>query len=199
MSRRVEFSFPFLAHYEVVPLDRIDRSGGKRAYSFPDAVPVDPQQELADRPILEIRPGRGEPWVGVFCGGEWSVPPAIPGRLIGWPDELSVCVAYAGGGVVVRTDEPTNSYEIDCDPITGFVAVPERELLVFCDFLGLVAYGRDGLLWRSPRLALDDLRIDGLDGDDLHVAGYFGSQKLDSFVVDLATGLPRGQPFEPHH
>jgi hypothetical protein len=198
MSRRLEFDFPFLTHYEVVPLDRIDRSGGKRAYAFPDAVTIDPQQELADRPILEIRPGRGEPWVGVFYGGESTVPPAMPGRAIGWPDEWSLCIVYAGGGVVVRADEPTKTYEIDCDPITGMLVVPERELVLFCDFLGLVAYGPGGLLWRSERLVLDELRIEDIEGDHVRVAGYFGSRKLDTFVVDLASGAPEGQPFRPH-
>lgn len=105
---------------------------------------------------------------------------------------------YAGGAVVVRSDDPTSTYEIDCHPITGRLVVPEREVVVFSDFIGLVAYGRDGLIWRTPRLALDELRIDHVDGDGLHVAGFFGSRKLDPFVVDPATGEPSGQPFRPH-
>jgi hypothetical protein len=198
VSRRLEFEFDFLTNYEVVPLERIDRSGAKRAYGFPDAVPVDPQQELADRPILEVRPVRGDSWVGVFYGAGERVPRAAPGRVIGWPDEWSLCVLYAGGAVVVRSDDPTTTYEIDCHPITGVLAVPKREIVIFSDSLGLVAYGRDGLIWRTPGLALDELRIDHVEGDVLHVAGFFGSRKLDPFVVDLATGEPSGQPFEPH-
>ena len=119
------------------------------------------------------------------------------GRVIGWPDEWSICVVYAGGGVVVRTDDPSNTYEIESSPtITGLVVIPERELVIFADWTNRVAYGRDGLVWRSRRLAVDDLQIDGPDGDDLHVRGFFGSGRLWPFTVDLATGEASGQPFQ---
>lgn len=153
--RRIDSQFDFLVNFEVLPLERIDRSGEKKAYGFPDAVLLDPQQELADRPILEVRPGRGDPWVGVFHGAGYGVPPAASGRLIGWPDEWSICVVYAGGAVVVRTDDPTITYEINANPVTGALVLPEREMVVFSDFTNLVAYGPAGLLWQSPRLALD--------------------------------------------
>jgi hypothetical protein len=150
VSRRLDLQFDFLAHYEILQVDRIDHSGGKKAYGFPDAALLDPQQELADRPILEVRPGRGDPWVGVFHGGSYSVPVTMRGRVIGWPDEWSICVVYGGGGVVVRTDDPSNAYEIESDPtITGLMVIPERELVIFADWTNLVAYGRDGLVWRS--------------------------------------------------
>jgi hypothetical protein len=198
VSRRLDFVFDFPMSYEVVALDRIDRSGGKRAYGFPDAVLVGPQQELADRPILEVRPHRGDPWVGVFYGGSYGVPPAMRGRVISWPDEWSLCVLYAGGAVVARADEPTSTYEIECWPTTGLQVVPERGMVVFSNFDGLVAYGRDGLVWRSKRLALDDLRIEGVEGHVLHVAGFFGDGTLKRFTVDPATGEASGQPFQPN-
>jgi hypothetical protein len=195
--RRLDSQFDFIANYEVVPLDRLDRSGGKQAYGFPDAVPLDPQQELADLPILEVRPGRGDPWVGVFYGVEYGVPPAASGRLIGWPDQWSICVVYTGGAVVMRADDPARTYEINAYPVTGALVGPEREMVVFSDFTNLVAYGPDGLLWKSPRLALDDLRVQAFDGDVLRVEGFFGGRKLDEFAVDIATGEPNGQPFHP--
>ncbi len=195
--RRIDSQFDFLVNFEVVPLERVDRSGGKDAYGFPDAVLLDPQQELADRPILEVRPGRGDPWVGVFYGAGYGVPPAVSGRLIGWPDEWSICVVYAGGAVVVRADDPTNTYEINASPVTGALVIAEREMVVFSDFTNLVAYGPGGLLWQSPRLALDEVRVQAVDGDVLRVEGFFGSRKLDEFAVDIATGEPSGQPFQP--
>lgn len=195
--RRLDSQFDFLANYELLPIDRIDRSGGKQAYGFPDAVLLDPQQELADRPILEVRPARGDPWVGVFYGAQYGVPPAVSGRLIGWPDEWSICVVYAGGGVVVRADDPTRTYEIDANPVTGALVVPEREMVVFSDFTNLVAYGPGGVLWKSPRLALDDVRVQEVDGDVLRVEGFFGVGKPHEFTVDIATGKPSGQPWQP--
>ncbi len=66
-------------------------------------------------------------------------------------------------------DEPASTYEIDCYPITGVLVEPERDTIVFSDSLGLVAYGRQGLIWRTRRLALDDLQIG-------HAEGNFGGR-----------------------
>jgi hypothetical protein len=198
VSRRlyVELDFPVRYEYEVEQLDRINRSGGRRAYRFPDAVSLDPQQDVADGPILAVTPEAGDPWVGVFDGGGYGVPPAATARLIAWPDARSFCVVYAGSAVVVRADDPHKTYEIDTYPVTGTLVVPERGVVVFADFTNLTAYGADGLLWRSRRLALDDVRVEGIEGDALIVYGFFGSHD-DRFVVDLATGQASGQPFQP--
>src|SRR5215813_685339 len=124
MSRRVHLELDFPTTYEVEQLGRIDRSGGLRAYTFPDAVPIGPQLEMADRPILRVTPDTGEAWIGVFYGADFRAP-AASGRLIAWPDTKSLCVVYAGGGVVVRADEPTQTYEIEAFPITGTMVAAE--------------------------------------------------------------------------
>lgn len=197
MSRpRLQLELDFPAAYEVEQLDRIDRSGGRKAFGFPDAVAVDPQQDVAAGPILRVTPEAGDPWVGVFYGGGYGVPPSVTARLIAWPDGRSFCVVYEGGAVVVRADDPHETYEIDTYLVTGTLSVPERGLVVFADFTNLTTYDRDGLLWRSRRLALDDIRVEGVEGDVLIVSGFFGSSS-DCFTVDLATGEASGQPFDP--
>jgi hypothetical protein len=190
----VESDFP--ASYEVEQLDRIDRSGGRQAYGFPGAVAIDPQQDVAAGPILRVTPELGDPWLGVFYGGSSGVPPAATARLIAWPDGRSFCVLYKGGAVVVRADDPSETYEIDTYLVRGTFVVPKRGVVVFADHTNLTAYGRDGLLWRSRRLALDDLRVEGIEGDSLIVSGFFGDRTY-RFRVDLATGQAAGQPFEP--
>jgi hypothetical protein len=196
MTRRIYLELDFPTTYEVEQLDRIDRSGGLRAYGFPDALPISPQLEMADAPILRVTPHEGQPWVGVFQGAEYRFPAAASGRLLAWPDPASFCVVYAGGGVVVRADDPTRTYEIDCFPVTETFAVPDQGLVLFADFTNLIAYGRDGVRWRSRRLALDEVRVDGVEDDTLHVSGFFGGGH-ERFVVDLATGEASGQPFQP--
>ena len=101
-----------------------------------------------------------------------------------------------GSAVVVRADDPHATYEIDTYLVTGALVVPERGVVVFADHTNLTAYGGDGLLWRSRRLALDDVRVEGIEGDSLLVYGFFGGHG-ERFAVDIATGRASGQPFDP--
>jgi hypothetical protein len=190
----VESHFP--ATYEVEQLDRIDRSGGRPAFGFPDALAIDSQQDVAAGPILSVTPESGDPWLGVFRGGDYGFPAATRARLIGWPDGRSFCVVHKGGAVVVRAHDPHETYAIDTYPITGTFVASERKVVVFADFTNLTAYDSDGLLWRSKRLALDELRVEGIEGDTLVVYGFFGSRSA-RFSVDIATGRASGQPFQP--
>ena len=75
--------------------------------------------------------------------------------------------------------------------MTGTFVATERGIVVFADFTNLTAYSSDGLLWHSPRLALDDLRVEGIEGDTLIVYAFLGGHS-DRFSVDLATGRAEG-------
>ncbi len=69
--------FDFACRYEVEQLERLERGGVARVLEFPGAVPLDPQQELADHPIIKVSPTGGEPWIGVFHGGDYGSPPRL--------------------------------------------------------------------------------------------------------------------------
>jgi hypothetical protein len=201
VSRRPEFDFQFVARYEVFPLDRIRRDAEfRRVLSFPNAIRVDAQQELADGVILAIRPAAGEPWIGIFESYDYGAPPAVaPRQVLGWPDERSLCFVGGGGACVVRTDEPDETFEIDCWPISDVLVVPDRELVVFGDFISLIAYGRDGVAWRTRRLAWDDVKIIKAEGETLTVSGYDPTASIDgshpTFTVDLRTGASTDKPY----
>jgi hypothetical protein len=190
VKRALEWQFDYPVSYEVVTLERIERTGDRRAYSYPAAAPVPSDQEVADGPILEVRPANGVAWTGVFYG-DYGHPPAAPGRLLGWPDGVSLCVVWEGGAAVVRSDDPTATYEIEpIHPITGVFSVPERRMTLFADFTHIAGYGADGLIWTSPRLALDDLTISGVDGDVIIATGFFGGAGQEPISIDLHTGVP---------
>lgn len=193
MAKPIEAQFEFVARYEVEQLERIERHGVERFLEFPDATQLHPQQELAAGPILRVHPAEGEPWVGVFRKGSYGYPARAPNRLIGWPDERSLCVVYAGGAVVVRTDQPALNYEIDAAPICDLLVVPDLELVVFADFTDLVAYGRDGLVWRAT-VASDEARIDRAEGNLLHGGGFYLGRNNAAFTVDMRTGTVSRSP-----
>jgi len=197
LARPVELNFDFPAHFEVTVLERIDRMPEvQRVLSFPDAVRVDSQRELSAGVILAVRAAEAKPWIGIFESYAYGSPPAAPRQVFGWPDGRSLCFVGGGGGCVVRTDEPTQTFEIDCFPICDVLVVPDRQLVVFADFTALIAYGGHGVVWRSKRLALDELTILSAEDDTLHVSGFFGGSRHDSFDVDLRTGEQTGAPRE---
>lgn len=188
MARRTELVFEFPARYELTLLDRgLGSPVYRRAFSFPDATPLDPGREPPAGVVVAVRPASGEPWIGVFDYAYDGISFETPPQVIGWPDELSVCVVRHGIGCVVRTDDPATNAEIECWPIVDSLVVPDHRLVVFCDELGAIAYGADGVRWRTDRLVNDDLRIVRAAGDELELAGTTSGRRVE-LAVDLATG-----------
>ena len=108
---RLKLELDFPATYEIEQRDRIDRSGGRRAYGFPDAVSIDPQQDVAAGPILGVTPeaqacqgmlfapnGGAMMVTGTWRGGtvpNWTPPQHVPPELPNG-DGGNACVAPDG-------------------------------------------------------------------------------------------------------
>jgi hypothetical protein len=187
VGRIIDAQFEFLASYEVEQLERIDRSGGVMVIGFPHAVALDRQQEMADGPIIRVHPSVGKPWVGVFYGGGYGVPPAASGRLVGWPDEVSLCVVYGGSGVVVRTDAPEETFEIESFPITSVLVGSKDDVVVFSDFTSFAAYDRGGLRWRQE-VASDNAALLGVEADEIVGTGFVNGVDDHPVRLKLASG-----------
>ncbi|MDX6439152.1 MAG: hypothetical protein QOF45_1735 [Gaiellaceae bacterium] len=181
----------FPARYELVFHDRIPREAGMAVFELPAGCPVDPQQELAAAPIVEVRPAAGSPWTGIFFAEAGA---NIVGTLIGWPDEESLCFLGGGGAYVVSSSDPSRLTLIDGGPmLQQQYVVAEAGIVLFADWTNLHAYDRSGLLWRSARLALDDLAIEGVEDDVIACSGFFGGRG-ERFTVDLRTGKTSDSP-----
>ena len=61
---------------------------------------------------------------------------------------------------------------------------------MFADFTNAAAYGADGHMWTSPRLALDELALVQAEGDILHASGLNGGRSDEPISVNLKTGQP---------
>ena len=105
-------------------------------------------------------------------------------------------VACDGAGYIVRADDPGDWSEVACWPVRIIRVVPSHDLLVLGDFTEFVAYGRDGLRWRSQRLAWDDLSLIAIRDDRLIAGGWhLETDRVVEFEVELATGSAVGQPY----
>jgi hypothetical protein len=136
---------------------------------------------------LRMRPANGESWVGVFDFGYQS-PPAIS-KVISTFDVDRVCVISSGAAYIVKADDPETWEKLDVTPVLDVRVSLEHQLLVFADFTRLTAYCGGQLVWQSPRLCWDDLRILNVSQERIEGVGYDPTTSGDScFAVDIRTG-----------
>jgi hypothetical protein len=129
----------------------------------------------------------GKCWVGVFAFGYGS-PPAFS-RVVSSPNPGRACVIANGRGFLVSADDYEQWEEIQIHPVLDVRAIPERQILVFADFTRLAAYGSHGLVWRSPQVCWDELKIVNVEHDKIEGTGYDPTNLCESkFVVDIRTG-----------
>lgn len=196
MARPPELTFEFPARFEITLLDRIERSFG-RVLGFPGAFELDPQRELSAGIVLGVRPAEGDPWLGVF-EAEAHTGAAAARQVLGWPDGRSICVVLNGRAYVVDTFDPARNLEIDVFPITDVLVAPSHDLVLFGSWVDVTAFGAEGFLWRTARLAWDDVALVRIEGDALVATGYdpTSSQgRFPEFRVDLRTGQSADAPY----
>ena len=135
---------------------------------------------------LKVTAKSGKTWVGVFAFG-----PGSRTAVISTPESNTVCVISKGGGYLVNAHSPELWEEVHACPVIDFRLLPGHQLLVFSDFTGLAAYGRNGLVWRSPRVCWDDLKITKVTSETVEGTGYDPTNSFKQemrFSVDVKTG-----------
>jgi hypothetical protein len=135
---------------------------------------------------LKVNAKSGKTWAGAFAFG-----PGSRTAVISTPEPNTVCVVSKGAGYVVNAEAPEQWEEVGVCPVTDFRPMPEHKLLVFSDFTRLAAYGNNGLVWRSPRVCWDGLKITNVTTETIEGTGYDPTDSMTQemrFVVDLKTG-----------
>jgi hypothetical protein len=183
----LEFDFTFPHLYEVEQVRELPGTGkfSVPVISFP---PNEPGREH-DGLWLRVSANGGKTWVGVFEFG-YTSPPAFS-RVVSFPNEESVCVVSNGSAYVVNTEKPEIWERIPIVPVLAIRSLPEYKLLIFSDFTKLCAYGAGGLVWRSPRVCWDGLKITKVTSETVEGTGYDPTNSLSQemqVVVNLKTG-----------
>ena len=111
------------------------------------------------------QPGR---WVGFFAAGGLG---GITG-LFACPLPTESCVLNDGLAYVVTVDNPREGVSLVSNQVTQVVRVPTLPLMLLVSFCDMVALGSSGIAWRSPRLALDDLRVEGVSEAAISCSRY---------------------------
>jgi hypothetical protein len=196
----LEINFEFPHSYEV---EEVGDFPGTGKFSIPRLFFPPPKgRPEHDGLWLKIKAASGRTWIGVFAFG-YSSPPAFS-RVVSSPDQDRVCVVAKGAAYLVNADEPEAWEQIRLIPVLNVRAIPSEKLLILSDFTRLAACGSNGVVWESPRVCWDELKIATVTSDTIEGSGYDPTTTKESrFVVDLKTGrslLPSpvsndGKPF----
>jgi hypothetical protein len=110
--------------------------------------------------------------------------------LLGHRTRLVCAFVSRGAAYIANTEDPDAWKQIPITPVLDVRSIPERQLLLFADFTRLAVYGRQGLIWRSPRLCWDELKILKITDATIEGVGYDPTSQSGElrFVVDTNTG-----------
>jgi hypothetical protein len=183
---RVELTFPH--DYEVELAEELPpRPGRVKQFYFPGGS----ERGGRDGILLEVIPTGAARWIGIFarrkiCSGDRS-------GVFSCPDRRTLCVVSDSRGYIVHADDPGVWQEVPCEPVDDVVCSPEAGLILFADFTHLVAYGPDGMAWKTKRLSWDGLKITEVTRERIRGVAWdpFVDQEVD-FLVDTRTGCHEG-------
>ncbi len=150
----------------------------------------------APEPVrLDVSPAAGARWLGIFHAQLPS--PRGASCAVALPDRESVAVLSHGAAYRVWAGDPGRWEELSPGGVMAPLVVRSLELVLLIEHTSIVAYGANGLAWRSDDLVWDDLEAVGIDGGYLHATGFDAAR--DAIVaptVDLRTGQ---SPDAPRH
>lgn len=183
MTVDIDFSFPHRFACEV--LDELPGGPAPRHY-FPRD-----QAAGQDGVVARVRPETGEAWIGMFVFGKFGK--AGVTRVLSMPDPEKLCVVARGAGYVVTAAKPDVWETVRAIPVVDVRALARAGLVVFANYTELLAFGEQGVKWRTKRLAWDGLKIVAV-GDRTIVGEYWDirEEATQRFEVDLGTGTARG-------
>lgn len=178
-------AFPTNYHYEI--LHEMPQPLTIKHYYFPGAVTTGGKDGL----LLLIKPDGAEPWIGTFADGSHGA--KFQNGVYTTPDPDRLCVVSYGKGYIVSARDPQKIETVNLIPILDVRPVTRKGLLIFADYIQLLAYDKTGICWRTKRIAWDDLSINEITDDQIH-GEYrdYRSEKSEKFTVDLTTGEVSG-------
>lgn len=134
--------------------------------------------------IAAITPSASPSWVAMFeAGGLGSERGAHA-----CPNAAQLCVLADGLAYLVDIEHQGAPATMLVDQVTQVVAVGAPALLLLVSCSEIAALGVDGVLWNTERIALDGLRVDRVQGSEIHCAADSLEGGWDALVLDGTTG-----------
>jgi hypothetical protein len=116
----------------------------------------------------------GQPeWAGVFGRGlNGGYIQAVP-----FADRRTAMVIAGGQGYIIDAHTGELLHKTDHDLFCDAITIPFHDFVIACDYTQLFAVSRLGVIWQSPRLALDEIKLDyamqrTMSGQAMHLDGW---------------------------
>jgi hypothetical protein len=146
------------------------------------------------RNMVAVSTNNGERWTGAFESG--------PGKLTGYfatPNPDVLCAVVEGQGYWIPVHNPHGFEVIDSVPIQQVARVPERDILLFVDFVRITAYGPMGLLWQTKDVSWDGISITEVSARQIRGMGWDAPRDCAvEFTVSVDNGSADGGASPPN-
>lgn len=182
MVLTIDKSFP--SAYEFELLEDLP-PGPLRVHTFsrPGSGPV------SSGVLLRVRPEVGDSWIGVFAPG--SLATRATTGVYTSPDPNSLCVVARGDGYLVDTNSPPDFTCVKASPIMAVYPIVGQGFLIFCDPWEVFAYNKNGLLWRTGRIAIDGISIIDISANIIRGVADRMDTPESEFIIELENGTVR--------
>ena len=163
----------------------------QRHFVYPQAV------EEVERGALEIEVRTAadahQPFLATCALGFRD--PITPTGIWSAPNERELCAVSGGYAYIIDTTLPERFTMIHLRPVLQVLPAVDSGLLLFVGNRTILAWGRDGQAWESPKLSDEGVTIEGIHGAVLHGLGWdmFTDREVP-FSLDLETGSVVRQP-----
>jgi hypothetical protein len=185
MRTSTDFSFGGL--YECELVDELPGVEGMPRFFYPGAI----GSGGGDGIMVRVTPEGGGAWIGTFAFGKFGN--SAVSKVVTTPNPERLCVVSRGAGYLVSARDPGEWEGVKAIPVIDIRSIPGAGVLVFASFTDLVAYGAEGIRWRTGRLTWDSMKL--VEVTDEKIVGQYWdirSEETQRFEVDVATGTHRG-------
>jgi hypothetical protein len=129
-------------------------------------------------------------WAGVFGQGDIS---RDANTATVFNNDKNAFIIAGGQGYVVNLAAKSLAYRTPDDCLQDAIAIPNRDLILTCDYTELKLYDSNKKLWGSDRIACDGIKFTEATTDK--VSGHIWQIGWYSFVFDVTSCLITEQKF----
>lgn len=115
--------------------------------------------------------------------------PVVPTGIWSTPDPDAVCAVSGGYAYVIDSTAPERFTMLPYRPVLHVVPAPAQGLLLFVGHRAILAWGKNGEAWQSPKLSDEGITVNAIEGGKLRGTGWnMMADKETPFTLDLQSG-----------